>query len=205
MTVSEARQPPVWASGRRTLRAVVGLAIVLVALTIADAWLHGYDPATKLDLRFGYDRTEVVDLFRAYGPSGRLAYGVNLAVDTVYPLVLAAAVILVSARAFGGGLRWPWIAPAAFAVLDVVENLLLGVALLRFPEVPSGLVSVTSLVTRVKLVSFAPTVVLGVIAVAVLGYRVFSGRARRRGAPALPGRRFRRPRPGRSARDRHAR
>jgi hypothetical protein len=172
------RGVPAWATGRRTLAAVALLALALTALTVADGWLFGYDAATKLDLRFGYDHAEVIELFRAYGVGGRRAYGVNLGIDTVYPLVLAAAVVLVSARAFGTAARWLWVAPIAFAVLDVIENALFGTALLQFPDVAPRLVSVASPITQVKLVSFVPTVVLGVAALLVLAFRAATRRRR---------------------------
>jgi hypothetical protein len=171
-----------WATRRRTLWAVVALAVTLMALSVSDQHLAGFDPATKLDLRFGYGTADVAELFRAYGAAGRRAYAINLAIDTIYPLVLAAAAILLTARAFGPTRRWPWFAPIAFAVLDVVENALLAVALRQYPEVAASLVAVASPITQVKLVSFVLTLAVGLAAVAVLASRAIGSRTRGSGA-----------------------
>jgi hypothetical protein len=170
-----------WATRRRTVWAVVALVVSLVALSASDHHLAGFGAATKLDLRFGYGVAEVVELFHAYGAGGRHAYAINLAIDTVYPLALAAAAILLTARAFGATRRWPWLAPSAFAVLDVVENALLGVALRRFPDVPP-FVAVASPVTQLKLVSFVLTLAVGLAAAAVLARRAIASGPRGRGA-----------------------
>jgi hypothetical protein len=170
--------PPPWATARRTAWAIVALAVCLAALTLADVWLErvtgivvgtpfAHD-AGKPDLRFGYTPADVAALLDRYGPDGRRAYAVGLVIDTVYPVALGAATILLAARAWAGRARWTWAAPLTFAVLDVVENALFGIALASHPVLPSGLLVVASAVTRVKLVAFPPTVAVAVVAAVVL-------------------------------------
>jgi hypothetical protein len=175
---------PGWATRRRTAIATGLLLVTLAALNVADIWLFSYDDATKLDLRlWGYSQTEVIHLFDSYGPGGRRAYAVGLVIDTIYPLTLLAATVLLSARAFGAArrwLRWWWVAPATFAVLDVIENAMFGVMLAAYPDVPDGLVTIAAPITRVKLISFGPTVVLIVLAAVILVYRVLRTRFRAR-------------------------
>ncbi|MBC7291256.1 MAG: hypothetical protein H5T83_07970 [Actinotalea sp.] len=152
---------PRWAGRRATAVAVAAYLLSLLALQLSDAVLHRFDDATKPDLRAsGYSREDLLALLTAYGPDGRVAYGVNLVVDTVYPLALAAAAVLLAARAFDGRYRWLWVPPLAFAALDVVENVLLGVATAAYPDVPGGLVAVASPLTQVKLVTFLATMVV---------------------------------------------
>lgn len=172
---------PRWASRRRTRLAVAVLLASLVALTVADIWLESHSglavgmpmssDAGKPDLRFGYGTGDLASLFTAYGAGGRRAYAVGLAIDTVYPLALAAATVLLSVRAFAGRARWLWAFPVAFAVLDVIENIGLGIALAVHPRPMAGLVAVLSLVTQVKLLSFPATVALLLASAAVLGGR----------------------------------
>ncbi|HSJ29169.1 MAG TPA: hypothetical protein VLB67_13255 [Acidimicrobiia bacterium] len=172
---------PPWATPRRTLLAVAAFLVSLAALAAADMWLESItgEPvgspmsadATKPDLWFGYDTEEVTTLFASYGPDGRRAYAVGLVIDTVYPLALAAAAILLWARAFGGAHRWGRIPAAVFAVLDVIENFLFGVMLATHPSVPSGLVAVASPITQVKLASFWPAIVSMAVSSGVLAWR----------------------------------
>ncbi|WP_225753140.1 hypothetical protein [Actinotalea sp. Marseille-Q4924] len=152
--------------------------VSLLALQLSDASVQRYDDATKPDLRAGgYSRDDLVELLAAYGPEGRVAYGVNLVVDTVYPLALAAATVLLAARAFDGRRRWLWAAPLAFAGLDVVENVLLGVATAVHPDVPAALVAVSSPLTQVKLVTFLATMAVLLVSVAVVVVRWWRGRS----------------------------
>lgn len=167
--------PPPWATARRVARAVVAVGLALVALNVAEAWVYTYDDSRILDLRIGYDHGDVLELFGAYGTAGRRAYALALVVDSIYPVVLLTGVVLATARAFGKR-PWLWVAPAAFAILDLVENSLFGAALAGYPDVPAGLVSVAAPITTVKLVAFVPTAVTALAALIVLGYRRYAGR-----------------------------
>lgn len=172
---------PTWASARRTWVAIGALLVCLAALKLTDVWLESHTglpvglpmsaDATKPDLRFGYEVADLDALFTAYGDGGRRAYAVGLIVDTIYPLVLAAATVLLAARAFPRA-RWLWVFPIAFAALDVVENIGLGVAMAAYPEtLGDGPVAVLSLITQVKLLSFPPTVAVLLSSAGVLSWR----------------------------------
>lgn len=165
-----ARLVPAWATPGRLAWAVLGVALTLVALNVTQAQVFAHHDAPLLDLRLGYGHDEVTALFAAYGPSGRRAYAWALLADSVYPLALCAGVILAAARAFGDR-RWLWLAPVAFAVLDLVENALFASMLATFPDPSALLVTVAAPVTVVKLASFPPTVVTGVVALTVLARR----------------------------------
>lgn len=177
-----------WATARRTTWAVVALLVSLAVLTAGDVVFEEAtgiaagspfsSDAGKPDLRFGYSHDQLVDLFERYGADGRRAYVLNLALDTVYPIVLALAGILLAARAFPA-LRWPWIAPLGFAVPDVVENGLMAFALSRYPDIPVWVAAVASPITQVKLVFLPLAYLVAIVAFLVLAKRWLGSRRRR--------------------------
>jgi hypothetical protein len=177
---------PGWASPRRSWMAIGALVACLAALTVADVWLERHTglpvglpmstDATKPDLLFGYEAAELHALFASYGEGGRRAYAVGLIVDTVYPLALATATVLLAARALPRRARWLWAFPITFAVLDVVENLGFGIALAAHPETLDRLVAVLSPITQAKLLSFPPTVAVLLTSAGVLGWRWLQAR-----------------------------
>jgi len=172
---------PAWASARRARIAVAALLACLAALTLADLWLESHTGlpvglpmsagATKPDLLFGYGAADLDALFTAYGEGGRRAYAVGLVIDTAYPLALAAATVLLAARALPPRARWLWVFPVTFAVLDVIENIGFGVALAAHPQTLDRLVAVLSPITQVKLLSFPPTVAVLLASAGLLSWR----------------------------------
>lgn len=172
---------PAWASTRRAWIAVGALLACLAALTLTDLWLESHTGlpvglpmsanATKPDLLFGYGVADLDALFTVYGPGGRTAYAVGLVVDTTYPLALAAATVLLAARALPPRARWLWAFPVLFAVLDVIENIGFGVALAAHPRTLDELVAVLSPITQVKLFSFPPTVAVLLTSAGLLSWR----------------------------------
>jgi hypothetical protein len=97
--------------------------------------------------------------------------------DSLMPILAAAATILVSARV---SRRWPpilAIAPTVFLVTDLVENALFMVLLAQHPDISEALVAVVRPITQVKLVAFwvitVPTLAVGVL---VLAWRAVSRR-----------------------------
>jgi hypothetical protein len=106
---------------------------------------------------------------------------VNLLVDTVMPVMFAAATTLVVARAAPRRLGLHVVPPAAFLVLDVMENMAFLTMLRQYPDVSPALVAATSPVTVIKLSAFVlafPTLIIGAV---VLGVRWL--RRDRRGLP----------------------
>ena len=153
------------ASPRVTWTAVVLYVASVVALTASDNRIAHFAPdVTKPDLRFGYGTAELIGVLEAFGPGGREAYAWNLAIDSVMPILFAAATLLVVARAVPRWLGVLGLAPVAFAVLDLIENAAFGAMLAQYPGISEALVSVTRWVTMVKLSAFyvaMPTLILG--------------------------------------------
>ena len=184
--LTQRRDVPGWASPRRAWIALGVLLACLAALMLADRWLESHTglpvglpmsaDATKPDLLFGYGAADLDALFTAYGEGGRRAYAVGLVVDTIYPLALAAATVLLAARALPRSARWLWAFPITFAVLDVIENLGFGVALATYPQTLDGLVAALSPITQAKLLSFPPTVAVLLTSAGLLSWRWFRDR-----------------------------
>ena len=163
----------------RAIALAVGLYLTsVVGLTLSDANVATYAPGvTKPDLRFGYGYADILDALTTFGEGGRLAYAINLLIDTVMPVLFVAATVLVVASAVPRWLGVLSVAPTAFCILDFIENAAFAVLLVQYPDIAPGLVAITSPVTMVKLTSFAvalPTIVLGA---AALGFRWLRSRA----------------------------
>jgi hypothetical protein len=144
----------------------IGLYLLSVAsLQWSDIRLAAHAPGVaKPDLTFGYDRAEILSILTAFGEAGRTEYSWGLVIDSVMPILLAMATILVVARAAPRFLIPLSAAPLTFLILDLVENASFGVMVAQYPDVSAALVALTSPVTMVKLVAFAvtfPTLVIG--------------------------------------------
>jgi hypothetical protein len=154
----------------------IGAALALyllsvAALSIADMPLGREAPGvTKPDLTFGYSYTQLIDILTAYGEQGRQAYAIGLVFDTIMPVFFAVVTILVAARAAPRWLGLLSVAPLVFMLFDVVENAAFGLMLAQFPAVSPELVSVTRVITMIKLSGFfvaMPTLVIGIIAIGI--------------------------------------
>lgn len=156
----------------RAVLAALGLYLLSVAaLSMSDAQMAAHAPdMTKLDLRFGYDRTQALALLTALGQAGRRAYRLNLVMDTLMPVAFAAATVLVAARAAPRWLSALAVAPVLFLLLDLLENAAFAVMLAQYPDISPALVSVTSPVTAIKLSAFfvaLPTLAVGALTLGV--------------------------------------
>jgi hypothetical protein len=158
---------------RMATPATVGTAVVLFAgilllMEVVDAGLADIAPGfAKPDLIFGYDAELIRDTYAAWGSEGRSIYFVSTLIDTVMPVLAAAATILVVARLTRRWLPVLSIAPLVFMVTDVVENLAFLIMVGSYPDIPGWLVGATSPVTQVKLVAFwaltVPTLATGLL------------------------------------------
>jgi hypothetical protein len=161
------------ATPRNILIALILYLGSIALLTLSDMQIERYAPGiTKPDLQFGYTYTAVMDTFSEMGADGRRAYGGNLIIDSVMPILFAAVVILTAARAAPRWLGLLAIAPLVFFGLDMVENAAFGFMVLNYPEVSPGFVGVVRWITMVKLSAYVialPTLVLGLIWLGVRG------------------------------------
>lgn len=132
---------------------------VLPALKAVDQPLTALAGEGKLDTRGFYDAAIVARLFAAYGPAGRLLYAGDLLIDSVFPLVLAAAASLCALSVVRSAtLRKVFLViPAIFLALDWLENLFFLACLGLYPVVWPALVQIAYLITSVKLAAIVIT------------------------------------------------
>ena len=117
-----------------------------------------------LDFEPGYHRARIAEVFSSYGPEGMALYGRIQALDLLNPALyslLAAALTAMVWRAWGPG--WLTCLPFLPALGDYAENITLFLLARGFPEVPEGLVAISSTLGLIKLglmaVGFAPLLV----------------------------------------------
>lgn len=178
-----------WVGGRRL--------VVLVPLFVVLLWLISFSPfwfseasmqeaygTGTLDLQFGSDATRAMTTLDALGTEGRRAYDAFQVVDILFPASYAVALAGLIWTGWDGA-RHRWVltvtaVPVVGAVLDYAENLLVRVALSSYPDVPGGLLRMSTTVTTVKLsVSYLSEALAGVAVVLLLVRSV-----RRRGRTA---------------------
>jgi hypothetical protein len=176
------------AATTRAIAVALGLYLLSIAmLQWSDLRLAAHATGvTKPDLTFGYGHAEILSILTAFGEAGRTEYAWGLVIDSVMPILLALATILIAARAVPRHLPWLSAAPLTFMVLDLIENASFGMMVARYPEVSPGLVAATSPVTMVKLVSFAVTLPTLVVGTGVLVVRRARGLGRGRDATGSP-------------------
>jgi hypothetical protein len=164
--MDETRWPP---SERTTLRLVVALLASLAVLQVSDRHIAMHAPGVlKLDLRFGWDLATAMEVLGAFGAGGRRAYLINLAIDTVFPALAAAATVALVARTFPRRQVLLSIAPIAFFVLDAIENAGLATMTARFPDVGADLAAFTRWATMTKLSTLPIWVPTSIVALIVL-------------------------------------
>jgi hypothetical protein len=149
----------------RTVLISLGLYLLsIVALNYYDNQIARYAPGvTKPDLQFGYTPAAISEIFSILGPEGRQIYLQHLVVDSIMPVFFALTILLVVARVIPRWLGLLSIAPLTFMVLDLVENASFAWMITQYPSISTTLVSVTSVITMIKLSAFMismPTLVL---------------------------------------------
>jgi hypothetical protein len=160
-------------STARMIAVAVALWLVsIVALTFSDERIAEYAPdTTKPDLHIGFSHADIISMFTALGEEGRQAYGINLLIDTVMPVLFGVMTVLLMAKVLPRRLMLLSVAPITFVMLDIIENAAFGVMLLQYPDIALWLVAATSLVTLVKLTAYMFAAPLFVLRLVSLGIR----------------------------------
>jgi hypothetical protein len=116
-----------------------------------------------LDFEFGYTPDRVSELLTSYGPKGMALYAriqiLDLFNPALYSLIAAVFVLLVwRGRAPG----WVCLLPLLAGLGDYAENATLFLMVRAFPDLPTGLVQFSSLLSQIKIallgVGMAPLV-----------------------------------------------
>lgn len=147
--------------GLSVLYAIVFGAILITMRQLAD--VSGGMPV--LDFEPGYDAARVREVFTAYGVEGMALYGRIQLLDLVNPPLYSLLAAALTAMLWRGR---PWVAllPLLAALGDYAENITLTLLVRGFPDLPEGLVALSSTLSLVKLalmaVGFAP-LLLGLV------------------------------------------
>ena len=144
--------------GLAVLYAVVFGAILITMRQLAE--ISGGMPI--LDFEPGYDLARVREVFTAYGFEGMVLYRRIQALDLINPALYTLLAAALTAMLWPGR---PWVAllPLLAALGDYAENITLTLLARGFPDLPEGLVAVSSTLSLVKLalmaVGFAPLLI----------------------------------------------
>ena len=110
-----------------------------------------------LDLRASYTPDDAYELFAALGTEGRRAYLIlHVLPDTIFPIGYAflfafiSAWFLVRLLPLDHRLQWLSMIPLISGLADVLENVLLVIANLAYPDRVDGMVRTAHVLTKVK-------------------------------------------------------
>ncbi len=130
-----------------------------------------------LDLRMGYTKQEVTDLFTKMGTEGRNSYSFGLnVIDSIYPFVYTALLVLLLVLFINklqlSNPNWSFliILPALIMLADFIENRIVTAMLKNYPIIKHSTAAFGSAATTVKWVLTVITVLLlftGMIALAL--------------------------------------
>ncbi|WP_420397061.1 hypothetical protein [Nioella sp.] len=144
--------------GLAVLYAIVFGAILITMRQLAE--ISGGMPI--LDFEPGYDTARVREVFTAYGVEGMALYGRIQVLDLVNPALYSLLAAALTA------MLWPErpsvaLLPLLAALGDYAENITLTLLARGFPDLPEGVVAVSSTLSLVKLalmaVGFAPLLI----------------------------------------------
>lgn len=145
--------------------------------------VEGGGNAPMLEERFGYSTSQAQTWLEALGPAGRSAYVQFQWLDA--GVAILGAIVFVLAIAWGLGrigrerTPWRWLAgvPVLIGVLELLENICLGLTASAHPELVSELVTLASATTMAKL-GLSPVGMIAVLGVllATLVHRLRSRR-----------------------------
>lgn len=159
-------------------RAVVAYVVAVVALGGYLLYVARLDALIgwggKLDLRpGGYGPADVDELFADLGSDGRSLYIRTTVGDTIWPLLAGLSALLTAPLAARA--RWAvlilGLAPMAFGLIDLIENIGVIYLLVNHPDVSTKAVAVTSAVTQIKLLAVLPLAFVAWLCVPVLALR----------------------------------
>lgn len=155
------------ANGRRVAWAWAAfLAFSVVAFPLFDA-VNGMPDVTPLDIRFFYGPDDIRPVLAEFGEQGRNAYLRSLLIaDVAWPAIYGWTLAISIAWGFEDHpwqVRLTWI-PIVTVLLDLLENLLISYAILRFPALRVGEAVTQSAVSGAKWVAAGTATVLALVA-----------------------------------------
>lgn len=137
------------------------ISILILALMIMKKIELGFlvysNGAKTLDMRFGYNATDVFNLFTTLRVEGRSIYVEYLCDDFIFIASFAIVQNYILKFAIGKEMlnsKWRTLLSIAYlrAFFDVTENIIILILLNRFPSMLSFLITIASNVTRFKFI-----------------------------------------------------
>ena len=145
-------------------------------LTLGGKQLHAMSGgAPKLDFLWSAPPEAYLEALSRYGAAGRALFFRLNVVDMLFPLNVAWLGGLLLTRAFRTP-GWLPLVPLAFALLDLIENLLFFRMLRAWPDFSTTLASVCAVVTTAKLAALGLSYALMLAALLRLGLRRWGSR-----------------------------
>jgi len=164
------------ATSRRALSMLILLLATMVLVNRADLpftgpWLSRISGGGEfLDVHFFYTSDDAQTVIADYGPAGRhacLAFYCSWDVAIPVLAMTFTALGLATTWGLGGRRRWLLLVPALALAFDFLENLLLSVLLIRYPDGPRCLAGGAGVITLLKWVTYGTSA--GVVLAGSLG------------------------------------
>ncbi len=144
-----------------TIHRVLVILVFIGALIIMRGYEQTFQLYSKgvgiLDMRFGYDGSEVYQLFSTLGKAGRYVYIKNLCIDVIFIISFALLQNYFLKWIMGKEMlesRWRLLLSISYlrGSFDIIENILIFVLLINFQSEFLWLATVSGSVTRVKFI-----------------------------------------------------
>lgn len=151
---------------RLTKNFIIRLLVILILISalmimrkIELGFLAHSNGAKMLDMRFGYNATDVFQLFTSLGVEGRLIYVKYLCYDFIFTVSFAIVQNYILKFTMGKAMlnsKWRVLLYIAYfrAFFDVTENIIILILLNSFPSILLFLITVGSNVTRLKFIVY---------------------------------------------------
>lgn len=144
----------------RILVILVLISSLLIMQKIEPNFLAHSNGTKTLDMRFGYNFSDVTTLFTNLGQEGRLTYIKYLCDDFIFTISYALVQNYILKFIMGKVMlnsKWRILLTVAYirAIFDVSENIIILILLNSFPSMPLYLISAANSVTRIKFIFLA--------------------------------------------------
>lgn len=141
----------------RVLVILILISSLIIMSKIELGFLAYSNGAKTLDMRFGYNASDVFKLFTSLGAEGRLIYVRYLCDDFIFTVSYALVQNYILKFVMGKTMlnsRWRVLLSIAYfrAFFDAMENIFIIILLNSFPSMLLSLVTVASSVTRLKFI-----------------------------------------------------
>ena len=141
----------------RVLVILILISSLIIMSKIELGFLAYSNGAKTLDMRFGYNASDVFKLFTSLGAEGRLIYVRYLCDDFIFTVSYALVQNYILKFVMGKTMlnsRWRVLLSIAYfrAFFDAMENIFILILLNSFPSMLLSLVTVASSVTRLKFI-----------------------------------------------------